>query len=78
MARLLLNLVKVLLISALLSMCISSFVNSEYFIGSFNLCMIVYLTVYEWKILMQEHVKSVEAIRLAVREVEQERLDRKK
>lgn len=78
MARLLLSLVKVLLISALLSMCISSFINSEFFVGSFNLCMIVHLTVYEWKIFMQEHVKSVEVIKLAIREIQQERLEHEK
>jgi hypothetical protein len=78
MIRHLLNLAKTFIIGVLLGNCITSFINSEYYIFSIELSIIVHLIVFELKTIMREHVKDVEGTKIAAREVERERLERGK
>ena len=72
-----LNLVKVLLFSALLSICINRFITSDWFLFSFSLCLLVHVTVYQLRAIIDEHIRNRESIKLAVRELEKERQENK-
>lgn len=78
MIRHLFNIVKTLIVGVLLGNCITSFINGEYYVFSIGLSVMVHLIVFELKTIAREHVKDVEGTKLAVRELEQERLERGK